>query len=108
MTWAAGADLLVWATQGQLTQIDPVSADETAVPLPEQDGAFPTAVAASPDGSLVAVGALDGTIRVFDSVTLELVARLAGHAAAVGISTGSLVAIRSRPSAPIGRSSCGT
>src|SRR5438270_13795389 len=42
------------------------------------------AVASSPDGSLLAAGCADGTVRFCDPATGRPVARLTGHADAVG------------------------
>ena len=86
MTWAAGTDELLLTTQETgltVTRIDPLTATETATVLPEQDDAIPTSVAASPDRRLVAIGALDGSIRVVDVTTLEETARVPAHGAAV-------------------------
>ena len=84
MTWAADADVLLWATQDMLTRIDPISLGESVLSMPQQDGSIPSAIASSSDGRLIAIGAVDGTIRVVDLATLELVAHLAGHSGAVG------------------------
>ena len=70
----------IWDMNDQSGRIVVIS-DTTAVPAPgqpESDGGV-TSVAISPDGTLVAAGSLDCSIRIWDVTSGALVKRLRGH-----------------------------
>ena len=79
-TWAPDGDVLLWRTQDRLTRVDIAGAGEQFIEFSEEGPPFPTAVAASPDGRWVAIGGLDGSIRIVDAETLEPAVRLSAHA----------------------------
>ncbi len=67
----------IWvAAPTTLRRYDPTSRLERSTTLAT---AQPSKVAASPEGRLVALGHLDGTITLWDAGTLSLVATLRGH-----------------------------
>ena len=72
--------MLLWPTQDRLTRVDIAGGGEQFVEFSEEAPPFPTAVAASPDGRWMAIGGLDGSIRIVDAESLEPAVRLAAHA----------------------------
>src|SRR5438309_1967838 len=61
---------------------EPTQFDPKPFPVKLDDDGL--AVAYSPDGTLVAVGCADKTIRLFDAATSKLLGTLTGHTDAVG------------------------